>query len=62
MGVFAASSGYCATLAMAYGAEGLDGDQKEAAGSIMVFFMTLGLTLGVWSGVLISYVQTGQIG
>jgi equilibrative nucleoside transporter 1/2/3 len=62
MGAFAITSGYCATLAMAYGAEDLDGEQKEAAGSIMVFFMTLGLTLGVWSGVLISFVRTGHIG
>lgn len=52
MSLMALSNGYCGTLAMMYGPARVDAINKERAGTIMVFFLTAGLTGGVWLGVL----------
>uniref|UniRef100_A0A7S1CGA6 Equilibrative nucleoside transporter 1 n=1 Tax=Bicosoecida sp. CB-2014 TaxID=1486930 RepID=A0A7S1CGA6_9STRA len=52
MSLMALTNGYFGTLAMMYGPANVDAVNKERAGTIMVFFLTAGLTAGVWTGVL----------
>uniref|UniRef100_UPI00358DDA06 equilibrative nucleoside transporter 1-like n=1 Tax=Myxine glutinosa TaxID=7769 RepID=UPI00358DDA06 len=47
--VFGTSNGYLASLAMAYGPRTIKGREAETAGSIMMFFLALGLSLGACS-------------
>ena len=54
---FALTNGYLGTLAMMFGPVTLRPADKEAGGSLMVFFLTLGLTLGVWTGNLLDYLE-----
>uniref|UniRef100_A0A8C4QVQ5 Solute carrier family 29 member 2 n=1 Tax=Eptatretus burgeri TaxID=7764 RepID=A0A8C4QVQ5_EPTBU len=46
---FGTSNGYLASLAMAYGPRPIKGREAETAGSIMMFFLALGLCLGACS-------------
>lgn len=50
----ALTNGYFGTLAMMYGPERVGVKDKEQAGTVMVFFLTAGLTSGVWTGVLLN--------
>lgn len=52
MSLMALSNGYLGTLAMMYGPARVGVADKERAGSVMVFFLTTGLTSGVWMGLL----------
>ncbi|XP_053568724.1 equilibrative nucleoside transporter 1 [Bombina bombina] len=44
--LFAVSNGYLASLCMCFGPKKVDVHESEAAGSIMAFFLSLGLALG----------------
>jgi len=55
MAIFSFSSGYLATLAMMYGPERCKAQDKERAGTISIFFLTIGLTGGVWTGSLLNF-------
>jgi len=48
--LFSLSNGYVSTLAMMYAPECVAMHQKEQAGTLMVFCLTIGLTAGVFSG------------
>lgn len=52
--LFGLSNGYLGTLAMMYGPARVGVFDKEQAGTVMVFCLTIGLTSGVWTGVLIN--------
>eukprot|EP00742_Colponemidia_sp_Colp-10_P001687 GILJ01001808.1.p1 GENE.GILJ01001808.1~~GILJ01001808.1.p1 ORF type:complete len:449 (-),score=62.99 GILJ01001808.1:160-1506(-) len=54
MGVFSLTNGYFGTLAMMFGPNRVANKDKETAGTVMVFFLTAGLTLGVVSGMFLS--------
>lgn len=51
MALMAVTNGYVSTLSMMYGPKRVGEDDAEAAGSIMVF----ALTLGLFTGSLVSY-------
>jgi len=60
MAAFALTNGYCATLAMMFGPEDVEVRDRERAGTMMVFFLTTGLTAGVWMGTALDkFVQMG---
>jgi len=48
--LFALTNGYLGTLAMQFGPEMVQPQDRERAGAVMVTMLTVGLTLGVWSG------------
>lgn len=47
---FSLSNGYLGTLAMQFGPELVEPQDRERAGAVMVTMLTVGLTIGVWSG------------
>jgi len=53
--LFSLSNGYVGTLAMMFGPDLVNNQNKEIAGTLMVFFLTFGLTVGVWTGTGIDY-------
>jgi len=60
MAAFALTNGYCGTLAMMFGPEDVEVRDRERAGTMMVFFLTTGLTAGVWMGTALDkFVQMG---
>lgn len=48
------TNGYAGTLLMMFGPERVGVFDKEQAGTVMVFTLTVGLTVGVWAGVLLN--------
>jgi solute carrier family 29 (equilibrative nucleoside transporter), member 1/2/3 len=58
MAVFALTNGYQGTLCMMFGPQDAAAANKERAGTIMVFFLTCGLTVGVLTGTVINDLTT----
>jgi equilibrative nucleoside transporter 1/2/3 len=58
MSLMGLSNGYVGTLCMMFGPDAVEVKDKESAGTMMVFFLTSGLTAGVWTGTLIDYLIT----
>eukprot|EP00455_Lapot_gusevi_P022856 TRINITY_DN237_c0_g1_i1.p1 TRINITY_DN237_c0_g1~~TRINITY_DN237_c0_g1_i1.p1 ORF type:complete len:160 (+),score=62.90 TRINITY_DN237_c0_g1_i1:208-687(+) len=48
---FSISNGYLGTLSMMYATDAVPLEDKEHTGTLMVFFLTIGLTSGVWTGI-----------
>lgn len=57
--IFALTNGYLGTLAMQYGPELVQPQDRERAGAVMVTMLTVGLTIGVWCGVAINAFAPG---
>jgi equilibrative nucleoside transporter 1/2/3 len=56
---FSLSNGYLGTLAMQFGPQLVPPQDRERAGAVMVTMLTIGLTLGVWTGVAINAFAPG---
>ncbi len=53
---FAISNGYLGTVAMMAAVDKVTAKEKELTGTGMVFFLTIGLTSGVWTGYILNTV------
>jgi len=62
MAVFSVTNGYCGTFSMMYGPMSVEPHEREVAGTMMSFFLNLGIFLGINFALVMLYALTGSFG